>query len=40
MAAGGMSAAAAAMAMHGGDDLAPMISSKEVVEDKGVPLRM
>jgi hypothetical protein len=23
-----------------GDDLAPMINSKEVVEDKGVPLRM
>jgi hypothetical protein len=34
-----MAASAAAMAMHG-DDLGPMISSKEVVEDKGVPLRM
>jgi hypothetical protein len=30
---------AAAGAMHG-DDLAPMISSKEVVDDKGAPLRM
>lgn len=31
--------ASVAMGMHG-DDLAPMISSKDVVEDKGVPLRM
>jgi hypothetical protein len=29
----------AAGAMYG-DDLAPMISSKEVVEDRGAPLRM